>query len=180
MAKKSICTACGMEAEGEKSFCGVCGGAMNVVETPDNLDSTMNAGAPVPPMNNVPPVTPNYGAPVTPQQPQNNGGGGKKGLAIAGMCTGIGALVFFWCPGFGIILAIAGLVMSIIGLKSSKRGMALAGVICASIALLLSIIFTAACTCAAGEVADELSSYDYYDDVYDEVYEDLYDDLYGY
>lgn len=179
MAKKSICTACGMEAEGEKSFCGVCGGAMNVVETPDNLDNTMNAGTPVPPvnnvppMNNVPPAAPNYGAPVTPQQPQNNGGGAKKGLAIAGMSVGIGALVFFWCPGFGLVLAIAGLILSIIGLKSSKRGMALAGVICASIALLLSLIFTVACTCVASEVADELETYEYYDD-------DLYDDLYGY
>ena len=72
-----------------------------------------------------------------------------EGMNIAGMVLGISGLVltlFLVQPWFGLPVAIAGLIMSIIGIKKSKmagypaNGMAIAGVICSSAAIGLSLI----------------------------------------
>lgn len=78
------------------------------------------------------------------REPQSNG------LAITGMVLGIVALVFgllFSCCGalfsilFAAPFAIGGLITSIIALKKGQdKGMAITGIICSALALLIGVI----------------------------------------
>lgn len=78
------------------------------------------------------------------REPQSNG------LAITGMVLGIVALVFgllFSCCGalfsilFSAPFAIGGLITSIIALKKGQdKGMAITGIICSALALLIGVI----------------------------------------
>ncbi len=67
-------------------------------------------------------------------QPQGNG---KEGLAITGMILGI--VAFFFNPVY--VLSILAIVFGSMGLKSSKRGMAMAGLICGIASLVGQITF---------------------------------------
>lgn len=72
----------------------------------------------------------------------------KKGMAIAGMILGIGSIILFWLSWIALIIGIVGLVLSIIGLNKAKkdpanyggRGMAIAGIICSVIGILIVVI----------------------------------------
>ena len=69
---------------------------------------------------------------------------GIIGLALAAL-----AFVFFWFPYFGLILSVAALVLSIIGIGASRlKGFGIAGTIIAPIALVLSLLFTFVITAA--------------------------------
>lgn len=70
------------------------------------------------------------------QEPQNE----EKGLAIGGMVLGIISLVCCCTGWIGIVVGIVGLVLSIISIVKKKggKGMAIAGIICAAIGLVLS------------------------------------------
>ena len=66
---------------------------------------------------------------------------GGKGLAIASLVLGILSLcasVAWWCGG---PLSIVGLVLGALGVKSSGRGMAIAGIILSAVGLILLVIF---------------------------------------
>ena len=72
---------------------------------------------------------------------------GANGLGIASMILGIVAILLACCAGgkwLTFFVAAAGLILGIIALQKPKygssRGMALAGVICSVIALLMKII----------------------------------------
>ncbi len=73
---------------------------------------------------------------VTPQPVEPD----RKGLAIASLVIGIINLLAWCLPICGGPLAIAGIILGIFGLKSSSRGMAIAGLVLSGIGLLLSII----------------------------------------
>ena len=64
----------------------------------------------------------------------------SKGLSIASLVIGIISLVSFYIP---FIYSIVGLILGIVSIKKNKpgRGQAIAGIICSSIAILLSILF---------------------------------------
>ena len=62
----------------------------------------------------------------------------SRGLAIASMVLGILGIVLSFCMGFGIILAIPGLIISIVALIKKQGGMAIAGLILSIIALAIS------------------------------------------
>lgn len=67
--------------------------------------------------------------------------------AILGLILGIGANIFFWFPVVPVVIAIIGLVLSIIGIKSadsgkSGRGIAIAGLVCSTLALVISGLLT--------------------------------------
>ncbi len=88
----------------------------------------------------------NYGA-----QPQANGYGQqygynmqmapqeRKGQSIASMVLGICGFIAWLIPLFGYPVTIVGLIMGISGIKKGGMGMAIAGIICSSICLLLTI-----------------------------------------
>jgi hypothetical protein len=67
--------------------------------------------------------------------------GDKKGLAIASLVLGILSLcasLGWWCGG---PISIVGLVLGFLGVKSSGKSMAVAGMILSAIGLLLTIVF---------------------------------------
>jgi hypothetical protein len=67
--------------------------------------------------------------------------GDKKGLAIASLILGILSLcasLGWWCGG---PISIVGLVLGFLGVKSSGKGMAIAGMILSAIGVLLTIVF---------------------------------------
>ncbi len=64
--------------------------------------------------------------------------GSRKGFAIAGLVIGIINLCTWWFPICGAPIAIVGIILSALGLKSAK-GMALAGIILSGLGLLLGI-----------------------------------------
>ena len=73
------------------------------------------------------------------------------------MVLGIIALVFFWLYGLGTPVAIVGLILSIIGMRRSKEsgfptGIALAGLVCSSIALGLNLICVMTICAACGAI----------------------------
>jgi hypothetical protein len=80
-----------------------------------------------------------YGAPTGGPTQQNT-------LGLIGMVVGIISIPLACCAVLGLIAGIAGLVLGILGMRkvragaASNRGMALAGVICGSIGIALSIV----------------------------------------
>lgn len=69
-----------------------------------------------------------------------------NGKAIAGLVPGILAIFFSFLGFIGIIIAIVGLILAILGFQNIKkykqkgRGIAIAGIICNSIGILLAIV----------------------------------------
>src|SRR3989338_4190007 len=63
--------------------------------------------------------------------------GKKTGFAVAALVLGILSLLFGWIPFLGWILIILALVFGILGIKS--KGMAIAGIVLASIGLILAV-----------------------------------------
>jgi hypothetical protein len=70
-----------------------------------------------------------------------DGESGKEGLAIAGMIFGIVSIVSVcvFTP-LGLLGGIAGIILSCLGMKSRNRGMAIAGLVCSILALLLVVL----------------------------------------
>jgi hypothetical protein len=99
-----------------------------------------------------PPPPQGYGAPQ--QQ-------GHPGMAIAGFVVGLLGLILFWVPYLGALLAIVGLVLSILGLRQANernapKGFAIAGLVCSILGALIGIIWTIAFTILADETDDAL------------------------
>lgn len=220
MSKRSVCSSCGMSAEGEQKFCSVCGGAMNVTDIPDTNET--------PASDFIPPVmqdamngstdpfadanpsaseesTPSYddimnGSTNTAQTNTGAFGGtsyggassipnintyntynnttapkksNKDGLAVGGLITGIASIVLCCFNCIDIPVAIVGLVISILGLKSeAKKGCAIGGIITSIAGLLLSILVLV--------FAFTSGAFEAYNEVYDEVYEEMYDDSFDF
>ncbi|MDE6985273.1 MAG: DUF4190 domain-containing protein [Lachnospiraceae bacterium] len=89
----------------------------------------------------------NYQQPNTPQPPRavvydtmpmkNNN------MAISGLVVGIFALLGCWIPVWNLILSIAGIICSAIGLsRKVKSGMAIGGLVASILALLIAIFLT--------------------------------------
>jgi hypothetical protein len=91
------------------------------------------AGYPAPP----PYGAPVYGAPLV-SPPRN-------GFGVAALVLGILAIVFFWSVVGGVVLGVLGMVFGFLGRGRAKKGestnggMALAGIICGAVGLVISI-----------------------------------------
>ncbi len=73
-----------------------------------------------------------YGMPAQPDQ--------RKGFAIAGLVLGIVSLVLFWIFYLGIPVAIVGIIMSVLGRRSTQnRTMATVGLVLSIIAIVLGL-----------------------------------------
>jgi hypothetical protein len=67
----------------------------------------------------------------------------RRGLGIAALVLGIASLLTLVLCGFGVLLALAGLVIGIIAIvRRNGRGMAVAGVLLSALTLVLSIALT--------------------------------------
>jgi hypothetical protein len=89
-----------------------------------------------------PPQPPGSYLPYPPpdaQQQQQPG----NGMAVAGMVLGIVSVVFFWLPIVGAVIALVGLILSFAGMSRANsiggkhKGLAIAGLVCSLVGLLL-------------------------------------------
>lgn len=78
-----------------------------------------------------------YQSIVPPTVPESQG---ANGLQITGLILGIISIVICCCPGGGIVLAIAGLVCSIIGNQQNKHGVGTAGLVCSIVGIVLGVL----------------------------------------
>ena len=159
MSSILFCPKCGASIEGNKSCCPCCGTAINESQNVHNSQ-------PVPPpqqnANGIPPYQQNqFGqqAPFTQQPPfgqippqplqyENYNQYQKndsvyQGCAVTGMILGILSIIMcctFW---FDILIGIAGLVLSIVGLKSKQgQGFSIAGICCSIAGILFAMVIT--------------------------------------
>jgi hypothetical protein len=66
---------------------------------------------------------------------------GREGMAIAALVLGIVGIPSCICYGLSIIPGILALIFGILSLKSSRKGMAIAGIICGGVTIVLGIFF---------------------------------------
>lgn len=64
----------------------------------------------------------------------------QSGLAITSLVLGIVGVFAWFLPICGFPVAIVGLILGILGVKSEKHGLAIAGIVLCSISLLLTIV----------------------------------------
>ena len=62
------------------------------------------------------------------------------GKAIAGLVLGIASVVFSWFWLLALPLSVVGIIMSVIGLKSQKRGMAVGGLITSIVGFIFMVV----------------------------------------
>lgn len=63
------------------------------------------------------------------------------GLGDASLIIGILSVLVFWCPLIGIPLTLVGLILGCLGLRATRNGTAIAGVVLCAIFLLGSFVF---------------------------------------
>lgn len=79
--------------------------------------------------------------------------GPSNGLAVASMVLGIIALFTFWLPFLGWIPVIVGLVLGLVAFgKPNGRAMAVTGVVCSGLALLVKVMFWVVLAGALGAI----------------------------
>ncbi len=80
-------------------------------------------------------------------------GGQNNGLAIAGMVLGICSVVFVFIVWIlGIIMAVVGLVLSIVARKQNPSSMATAGLVLNIVALAITVVVFLACTACVASI----------------------------
>ena len=148
----AFCSACGRENADEARFCTACGQQIPANAPPLPTQPATPVAPPQPPSHS-------FYQPV--QQPIAQPGG--SGMGVAGMILGIIGVVFAFIPLVGPFIAFpciaVGMPLSIIGFVRNRRrgqgkGMAIAGMVCNAVALLMTII-SVAITVAAVSEADE-------------------------
>jgi len=101
----------------------------------------VKCGAKMPEVSAAPVLT---AQPIMPAEPVKKGNPQHNGKAIAGLVLGIVSFVFCWFGFISIPASIVGIVMSALGLKSQKSGLAVGGLISAILGLILTIIIIVA------------------------------------
>ena len=64
----------------------------------------------------------------------------KKGMALASFILGLVSIITWFIPLFGAPTTIIGLILGILGLKSSRKKMAIAGIILSGLFLIATIV----------------------------------------
>ncbi len=118
----------------------------------------------------------------TPKEPVKN----RKGLAIAAMVLGIVSIVFFCVWYISIPCAILAIIFGILSIKSTRRGMAIAGISTGAVGFVLMLLLYAFIFFVIGVgtfsgLRDAIEYYDNHDYDYDYRYNmydnhDYYDD----
>lgn len=75
-------------------------------------------------------------------QPQQEPPKQNNVLAIVGMILGIISILMGCCGWYSIIFAIPGLICSILSRKQGKSGMAVAGIVCSIIGIIIGVLMT--------------------------------------
>jgi|SRR5580692_561716 hypothetical protein len=78
----------------------------------------------------------------------------SNGMAVAALILGIIALVTFWIPILGWISPIVGLILGLVAMQRPYgRGMAIAGIACSAVALVIKVAFWVVILGIAGAAA---------------------------
>ena len=149
------CKVCGKELPDGAARCGECG---TPVDQPynnfDSHNSSGNSGY-------------SYSYDNNGQPAYEHTSDARRGFAIASLVMGIVGLVGTCCSmmTFGVLnllLGVVGLIFGILGLKSQKKGMAIAGIVMAAlnliIGVLLLIVMVAAFSMTANMTPDQLEA----------------------
>lgn len=150
-----FCENCGSQIADGSAICPNCGAAVRVSPTTGEAVPVAPIQAqPVEPVQPVQPVQPVYQQPVQPvyqqpayQQPiyQQPAAGGSKALAITALILGICGLVFCWIPVFGLLIAVAGLIVGIFALKNPNgKGMGITGFVLSIVGIVIGLSYTIA------------------------------------
>lgn len=99
--------------------------------------------------------------PPPPQAQHSPQGQGNPGMAIGGFVVGLIGLLLFWVPFLGVILALIGLVLSVLGMRQANergapKGLAIAGLACSILGVLAGGIWTVVVGLAVDEASNEL------------------------
>jgi hypothetical protein len=108
--------------------------------TPSVPPAPEPAAAPLPP---APEAAPAPAAPVAPAGADAPAAPVKQGLSLTGFILGIGAIVFSWVFVFGLIVGVAGLILSILARKREPQApnwMKLLGLILSIVGLAIGVI----------------------------------------
>ena len=144
-----FCENCGAQIADGSAICPNCGAAVRV-------SPATGEAVPVAPIQAQPvePVQPIYQQPVQPvyqqpayQQPiyQQPAAGGSKALAITSLILGICGIVFCWIPVFGLLIAVAGLIVGIFALKNPNgKGMGITGFVLSIVGIVIGLSYTIA------------------------------------
>ena len=129
-----FCENCGSQIADGSAICPNCGAAVNA--------SGAAAAQPVQPVYQQPVYQqPAYQQPIY-QQPA---AGGSKALAITSLILGICGLVFCWIPVFGLLIAVAGLIVGIFALKNPNgKGMGITGFVLSIVGIVIGLSYTIA------------------------------------
>jgi hypothetical protein len=114
----AVCPNCKSNNVDDAKFCANCG-----VKMPD---ASATPVAPVPP--------------VMTAEPAKKGNPQHNGKAIAGLILGIASMVFCWLWFIALPVSVVGIVMSAIGLKSQKSGVAVGGLVTSILGFILMVI----------------------------------------
>lgn len=127
------CKNCNSIVDGAEPFCPNCGAPTAQPQQPVNQQPVYQQQV--------------YVQPAAPQSRTN-------GCGIAGFVLGLISLIFCWWP-YLAWLSIPGLALSIVGmcLKNRSKGLAIAGLVCSIIALLVWIIVAMVIASAASTIA---------------------------
>lgn len=147
-----FCENCGSQIADGSAICPNCGAAVRV--SPATGEAVPVAPIQAQPVEPVQPVQPVYQQPVQPvyqqpayQQPiyQQPAAGGSKALAITALILGICGLVFCWIPVFGLLIAVAGLIVGIFALKNPNgKGMGITGFVLSIVGIVIGLSYTIA------------------------------------
>lgn len=128
------CNRCGHQNQPGAFYCTNCNAPLE--ETSPSFDSS------VPPQNEIPNYTPYPNCPYSYNPyPKKPGDPSKNWAAITSLVCGILAFIFCYFSYFDFILAIPAIVFGAIGLKSTKRGLSIAGFVCGIVGTVISMFF---------------------------------------
>lgn len=145
------CIKCGHEIETGSAFCGNCGQPVAPAAVPAApaqpalpLAAPTDVPAPVPDPTvpqtanpAIPPVSPAPGQTYSIPSEMAKPGGGK---AIASFVLGVLGLIFWILPLLGLIVGVIALVFGTQSVRSRHRKLSIAGIVLATVALLLSLM----------------------------------------
>ncbi len=186
-----FCTSCGANIEGDTKFCPNCGAPVDAAgaAAPESAPAASEpAPEPAPRVDAEvvqPGSTTQQQAYTAPDNYSNAGystnyagttsqGSESTGLAIGALVCGILSIVCCCLGWLALLLAIAGVAMGIVVLVKAMggRGMAIGGIVCGGIGLLLAIIMLAT-SAAAGSAVDMLEDIPGFGEQFEDIMEDM-------
>lgn len=154
---KTVCPQCGQELEAGAKFCSGCGSKIEppVVEAVPVQEEIKINYEPVVESTAYDTATNVYNStPVYQAQPENTNKN-MIGVSIGSLVCGVLSLICCCTGFFGLLLAVAGIVLGIVALKCgyAGKGMAIAGIAVSGVSLFIVIILL---ICSGAGMFDEL------------------------